>query len=99
MLFRSHIFTVETHKRLAECLQNIQGRFGLSYYDFPQLSEWFPKEIYNWESKAFKKAAAAKKDGTQNDGIELLIMNYIKLINEENKKSKKGSRKKVSITE
>jgi DNA adenine methylase len=74
--YSNHIFTIETHQRLAACLQNMQGKFGLSYYDFPQLSEWFPRETYVWKEKAYKKAAAAKKDGTQNEGIELLIMNY-----------------------
>jgi DNA adenine methylase len=74
--YSNHIFTVETHQRLATCLQNVQGKFGLSYYDFPQLSEWFPKEQYVWKEKVYKKAAAAKKDGTQNEGTELLIMNY-----------------------
>jgi DNA adenine methylase len=74
--YSNHIFTIETHQRLATCLQNVQGKFGLSYYDFPQLSEWFPKEQYVWKEKVYKKAAAAKKDGTQNEGTELLIMNY-----------------------
>jgi DNA adenine methylase len=74
--YSNHIFTVETHQRLATCLQNVKGKFGLSYYEFPQLLEWFPKEQYRWNEKGFKKAAAAKKDGTQNEGIEVLIMNY-----------------------
>ena len=74
--YSNHIFTIETHQRLSTCLQNVQGKFGLSYYDFPQLSEWFPKEQYVWKEKVYKKAAAAKKDGTQNEGTELLIMNY-----------------------
>lgn len=74
--YSNHIFTVETHQRLATCLQNIKGKFGLSYYEFPQLLEWFPKNTYNWVSKGFKKAAAAKKNKAQNEGIELLIMNY-----------------------
>jgi len=74
--YSNHIFTKDTHQRLATCLQNIKGRFSLSYYDFPQLSEWFPRDNYNWEEKEFKKAAAAKKDGTQNMGREILIMNY-----------------------
>lgn len=74
--YSNHIFTIDTHERLATCLQNIKGKFGLSYYEFPQLLEWFPKENYRWVEKGFKKAAAAKKDGTQNEGIELLIMNY-----------------------
>jgi DNA adenine methylase len=74
--YSNHIFTVETHERLAKVLKQIKGKFGLSYYEFPQLHEWFPQSEYKWESKGFKKAAAAKKDGTQNEGIELLIMNY-----------------------
>lgn len=89
--YSNHIFTKETHERLATSLKSIQGKFGLSYYEFPQLHEWFPEEVtklgedrqysmfnpeYRWVKKAFKKAAAAKKDGTQNEGMELLIMNY-----------------------
>jgi len=54
----------------------IKGKFSLSYYDFPLLSEWFPKDIYTWEMKEFAKAAAAKKGTKQNMGEELLIMNY-----------------------
>ena len=57
-------------------LKKIQGKFSLSYYEFPELNEWFPKDKYPWAKKSFKKAAGSKKDGTQNDGIELLIMNY-----------------------
>ena len=74
--YSNHMFTIQTHQRLATCLQNIKGKFSLSYYEFPQLLEWFPKDQYIWKEKAFKKAAAAKKDGTQNEGIEVLIMNY-----------------------
>jgi hypothetical protein len=48
----------------------------LSYYEFPKLVEWFPKDEFEWRTENFKKAAAAKKDGTQNEGTELLIMNY-----------------------
>jgi hypothetical protein len=40
------------------------------------LSKWFPKDEYKWEQKDFAKAAAARKDGKQNMGTELLIMNY-----------------------
>lgn len=74
--YSNHIFTIDTHERLAICLKNMKGKFSLSYYEFPQLLEWFPKEEYRWVQKSFKKAAAAKKDGTQNEGIEVLIMNY-----------------------
>ena len=74
--YSNHDFDVNDHTRLAECIKNIQGKFSLSYYVFPKLVEWFPKDEYRWEQKDFKKAAAAKKDGTQNVGTELLIMNY-----------------------
>ena len=74
--YSNHDFDVNDHTRLAECIKNIQGKFSLSYYDFPKLSEWFPKDEYRWEQKDFAKAAAARKDGKQNLGTELLIMNY-----------------------
>jgi DNA adenine methylase len=74
--YSNHDFDSGDHERLSKSLKNIQGRFSLSYYDFPILSQWFPKDNYRWEQKNFKKAAAAKKDGTQNEGTEILIMNY-----------------------
>jgi DNA adenine methylase len=74
--YSNHDFDATDHERLANCIKNIQGKFSLSYYDFPKLSDWFPKTEYRWEQKNFKKAAAAKKDGTQNEGTEILIMNY-----------------------
>ena len=74
--YSNHYFDSKDHERLADTIKKIQGKFSLSYYEFPQLLEWFPKEQYRWETKNFKKAAAAKKDGTQNEGTELLIMNY-----------------------
>jgi hypothetical protein len=61
---------------LANSLKGVQGKFSLSYYDFPQLHEWFPEDEYRWERKEFVKAAAAKKGKTQTKGVELLIMNY-----------------------
>ena len=75
--YSNHMFTIQTHQRLATCLQNIQGKFSLSYYEFPQLLEWFPKDQYRWETKEFPKSAAARKDTAQNKGVELLIMNYL----------------------
>jgi len=74
--YANHDFGIETHERLANCLKAMEGRFSLSYYDFPQLSEWFPKDEYKWESKEFAKAAMAKAGKVQTKGTELLIMNY-----------------------
>ena len=74
--YSNHDFDRNDHERLANTLKNINGKFGMSYYDFPLLSEWFPKDQYRWESKFFAKAAAAKKGKSQNMGEELLVMNY-----------------------
>jgi DNA adenine methylase len=74
--YSNHDFTREDHIRLADRLKSIEGRFSLSYYDFPQLSEWFPKSDFKWESKHFAKAAAAKKGVAQTMGEEILILNH-----------------------
>jgi site-specific DNA-adenine methylase len=71
-----HDFGIEDHLRLAKTLKSMKGFWALSYYEFPELSEWFPKDKYIWEEKEFVKAAAAKKDVSQNMGTEVLIMNY-----------------------
>ncbi len=35
--YSNHIFSRETHERLATTLKKIKGKFSLSYYEFPQL--------------------------------------------------------------
>ena len=72
--YSNHEFDSKDHERLANTIKQIQGKFSLSYYDFPQLSEWFPKDQYHWEQKDFSKAASTSKEKTK--GTELLIMNY-----------------------
>ena len=74
--YSNHDFDRNDHERLANSLFNIDGRFSLSYYPFELLKEWFPRDLYNWQLKKFKKAAAARAGVSQNDGQELLIMNY-----------------------
>lgn len=74
--YSNHDFDVNDHLRLANRLKSIKGKFSLSYYDFNLLSEWFPKDKFNWKSKLFAKAAAARKGVSQNMGEEILIMNY-----------------------
>lgn len=74
--YSKHDFTREDHERLADCLRSMIGKFSLSYYDFPQLSEWFPKDKYTWKSSQFSKAAMAKSGKSQSKSTELLIMNY-----------------------
>jgi DNA adenine methylase len=74
--YSNHDFDRDDHERLANVLDEVKGRFSLSYYDFDLLHEWFPEDKYKWERKEFAKAAAAKKGTKQNMGVELLIMNY-----------------------
>jgi DNA adenine methylase len=74
--YSNHDFDRNDHERLAKVLHNVKGKFGLSYYDFDLLHEWFPEDKYRWERKEFVKAAAAKKGKTQTVGEELLILNY-----------------------
>ena len=74
--YSKHDFTREDHLRLSDKLKLLKGKWSLSYYDFPLLSEWFPKDKYTWDMKLFAKAAAAKKGVSQTMGTELLIMNY-----------------------
>lgn len=72
----NHDFGIETHERLANTLSNIKGRFGLSYYYFDKLDDWFPKSDYNWNSKDFAKTAMAVSGKVQTKGTEILILNY-----------------------
>jgi DNA adenine methylase len=74
--YSNHDFDRDDHERLANVLDEVKGKFSLSYYDFDLLHEWFPEDRYRWEKKEFAKAAAAKKGTKQNMGEELLILNY-----------------------
>lgn len=73
--YANHDFGIETHERLSNKLKSIKGKFGLSYYYFDQLKEWFPKEKYTWSQRDFTKAAMARSGKSQTKGTELLIMN------------------------
>lgn len=64
------------HQRVADSLQNIKGKFVLSYYYFDDLNKWFPQDIYRWEYKEFNKPSGASKGKSQSKAQELLIMNY-----------------------
>lgn len=74
--YSNHDFDVSDHRRLADLLSVVKGKFGLSYYYFTELSELYPKDKFTWHSKSFAKAAGAKKGIKQNQVNELLITNY-----------------------
>ena len=74
--YSNHNFGILDHVRLSECLGLIEGKFSLSYYDFDDLNQYYPKENFRWASQIFSKPAAAKKNKKQNTAEEILIMNY-----------------------
>lgn len=74
--YSNHNFVSDTHERLMNTLKSVKGKWCLSYYDFPELSEWYPKDKYKWVSKDYKKASGASRGKKQSTGTELLIMNY-----------------------
>ena len=75
-LYAFHDFGRGHHEKLADILQNIKGKFILSYYEYDELNEWYPGGKYIWERKDYAKASMATKGKKQSIGTELLIMNY-----------------------
>lgn len=68
------IFGDSSHERLSTYLQNCKSRWSLSYYYFPELEKWYPKDKYFWTSKEFNRSSASFSN--KKKGVELLIMNY-----------------------
>jgi methionyl-tRNA formyltransferase len=73
--FAPMITKEDEHLKLANLLKSIKGKFVLSYYDFPELSKWFPKSKFNWKQKEFNKSNSTKKSKASK-GNEILILNY-----------------------
>jgi DNA adenine methylase len=76
-----HDFGKDDHKRLADAVKKMKGKFMISYYNFPELEEWFPKDKYHWVEKGFKIRAAVQKNKTMETKTEVLIMNYTPSLN------------------
>jgi DNA adenine methylase len=74
--YSKHDFKGNEHDRLAKMLNEIKGRFALSYYYFDGIEDLYPKNKFNWIKKEFNKEAGWKKNVIVKKGIELLIMNY-----------------------
>lgn len=86
--YTNNSFGYADHVELLELLQNIQGRFALSYYYFTELEQLLPRTQYHWhEQKTYTNNGlqrvqdAVTKSGRQAKGIrpertEVLIMNY-----------------------
>lgn len=74
--YSNHNFDSCDHDMLSVLLNEINGKFALSYYYFDELEEMYPRKDFRWTSKEFSKTAGASKGKKQNKGEELLIMNY-----------------------
>ena len=73
-LYAFHNFTTQDHNLLADILNNIKSKWVLSYYDFPEMHEWYPEGKYRWERKEYKKASMASKKKKQSIGEEIIII-------------------------
>jgi DNA adenine methylase len=69
-----HSFGKSDHEKLADILKGCKSKWILSYYDFPQLEQWFPTDVFRYEKKEYSKISSSKS--TKNKGEEVLIMNY-----------------------
>jgi DNA adenine methylase len=72
--YYTHAFGREAHKALAQRLQRCQGRWALSYYEFDELGEWFPRDKYTWHTYSISKQSSSRRRKTR--GQEVVITNY-----------------------
>jgi len=56
------LFGAASHKRLAHKLHKTKSKWILSYYDFPELEQWFPQSEYRWVKKEFFRSSASFSD-------------------------------------
>ena len=73
-LYAFHNFTRDKHKELADMLNQCESKWILSYYEFPEMKEWYPQDKYAWFRKDYKKASMASSGKKQTTGTELLII-------------------------
>ena len=79
--YYSQDFPKQKHEDLANRLRNIRGRFALSYYDFDDLHQFYPKDSFHWHQQEVYRSAATRsgknKDYKEKSrGMEILITNY-----------------------
>jgi DNA adenine methylase len=86
--YYSKDFPREKHEELAKTLNNIKGKFALSYYDFDDLRTFYPEDKFVWHRQSVYRSSATRSSGKKDykeksKGTEILIMNY-KLDNNNN---------------
>jgi DNA adenine methylase len=67
------------HEELADTLNNINGKFALSYYDFDDLKKFYPESKFRWHRQDVYRSASTRgaiNKTHNNRGTEVLIMNY-----------------------
>ena len=70
-------FGEKDHKDLADILNKIEGKACLSYYDFPQIREWYPESKWRIERRdVCKPSHKVEAGGKRARAEELLLMNY-----------------------
>jgi DNA adenine methylase len=72
--YYTQAFGKHEHKLLADCLNNIQGQFALSYYDFDELNTWFPENKFTRTTYNVSKQSSSRTN--KQRGTELVIRNY-----------------------
>ena len=67
----------EDHEKLASILNECDSSWILSYYEYDQVYDWYPKDIYRYEFKRYVKRhyRCQKNEKRQLVGREMLIIN------------------------
>jgi len=69
-------FGQNEHIQLLELLKTTKSRWALSYYYFPALEEYLPKDKFTWLERDFFRSSASFSENKSTKGTELLILNY-----------------------
>jgi hypothetical protein len=69
-------FGQKDHITLLKLLKTTKSRWALSYYYYPELEEYLPKDKYTWITKDFFRSSASFSETKSEKGTELLILNY-----------------------
>jgi len=72
--YYTSVFAHSQHAVLAKMLSRLRGRFALSYYFFPELEQWFPRNKFNHHTYTLVKTSSSAKN--KSIGTELVITNY-----------------------
>ena len=71
---REHYYQQEfdDHHRLAQVLNSIQGKAAVSYYEFPELAEWYS----GWQRHTYEIYKPSSYWGSRKRATELVLTNY-----------------------